>query len=80
MKLATAEQRKQKIIEEKIAKATFHANPREKKVTESLEEKLTKKQERAEENRKQILQVKIEKAQASYTRLSTRSGSNDQSS
>jgi hypothetical protein len=55
MKLATAEQRKQKIIEEKIAKATFHANPREKKVTESLEEKLTKKQERAEENRKQIL-------------------------
>lgn len=31
MKLATAEQRKQKIIEEKIAKATFHANPREKK-------------------------------------------------
>lgn len=82
MKLDTAEQRKQKILEEKIAKAVYHATPREKKVVETLEEKLIKKQERAEKFRNQVLQVKINKAKASYTRASTRSesGSNDQSS
>ena len=55
MKLDTAEQRKQKIIDEKIAKAAYLAKPREKRVSESLEEKLFNKQERAEKFRNLVL-------------------------
>lgn len=76
-KLAKAESRKQEIINEKIAKAVKAAAKKDylRIEKEPLEDKLLRKQNKAEENRNLVLQNKIDKARDSYARASTESNS-----
>ena len=74
--MAKAESRKQEIINEKIAKAVKAATKKDYGVKkEPLEEKLLRKQKKAEENRNIVIQNKITKARDSYARASTESNS-----